>query len=74
MTETAEPVLRRSGRERRTPDYYGQRLVLANSQSTEPVTVKEALASPDKTKWVNAMEKEMESLRANDVWDLVELP
>ena len=34
----------------------------------------EALASPDKAKCMNAMEKEMESLHANDVWDLVELP
>ena len=32
------------------------------------------MASPDKAKWVNAMEKEMESLHTNEVWDLVELP
>ena len=33
----------------------------------------EALASPDKAKWIEVMEKEMESLNKNDVWDLVTL-
>ena len=35
--------------------------------------MREALASPDKAKWMNAMEKEMQSLHASNVWDLVEL-
>jgi hypothetical protein len=34
----------------------------------------EAMASSEKVKWINAMDKEMESLRKNDVWELVELP
>ena len=34
----------------------------------------EALASPDKAKWIDAMEMEMESLHKNEVWDLVKLP
>ena len=32
------------------------------------------MASPDKAKWVNAMEKEMESLHTNEVLKPVELP
>ena len=40
----------------------------------EPSNVQGALASPDKAKWINAMETEIESLHTNDVWDLVELP
>ncbi len=36
--------------------------------------MKEALSSPQKAKWVKAMEKEMESLKTNEVWNLVELP
>ena len=36
--------------------------------------MEEALASPDKAKWQNAMSMEIESLHVNDVWDLVELP
>jgi len=35
--------------------------------------LKEALESPNKVKWSDAIEKEMESLCVNDVWDLVEL-
>ena len=36
--------------------------------------MKEALTGPDETQWLSAMEKEMESLHTNNVWDLVELP
>ena len=36
--------------------------------------MKEALAGPDEAQWLSAMEKEMESLHTNNVWDLVELP
>ena len=28
----------------------------------------------DKPQWINAMDKEMDSLSANEVWDLIELP
>ena len=34
----------------------------------------EALASPERAKWMDAMDKEMNSLHMNDVWDLVKLP
>lgn len=40
----------------------------------EPKTVSEALQSPDKEQWKATMEKEMESINLNEVWDLVELP
>ncbi len=72
--EAAEPVLRRSGRERRPPDHYGERIIIANDKLKKPATMEEALASPDKVKWQNAMNMEIESLHSNDVWDLVELP
>ena len=39
-----------------------------------PRTAKEVLTSPQKAKWMEAMEKEMASLQTNEVWDLVELP
>ena len=69
-----EPVLRRSERDRRTPNYYGDRVSLAYSKSPEPLSLREALTSSDKEKWTSAMEKEMKSLNENDVWRLVELP
>ena len=40
----------------------------------EPVTVKEAMSSPEREKWKYAMEKEIKSIKANEVWELVELP
>ena len=69
------PVLRRSIRERRPPDYYGAYVnVTMEDLSPEPTTVEEALASPEHKKWKEAMNKEIESLKANKVYDLVELP
>ena len=72
--ETTEPVLSRPERERRPPDYYGEWATITSTDLNEPKTVKEALASPDKAKWMTAMDRELESLRINDVLDLVELP
>ena len=70
-SEIQEVPLRRSTRQRSHPDYYGRE----QSHLTEtPSTFKDANASPEKKKWKIAMEKEMNSLQDNDVWDLVELP
>jgi len=43
-------------------------------ESDEPRTFKESLTSPAKKQWVKSMEDEMESMKTNDVWDLVDLP
>ena len=67
-------MLSRPEGDRRPPDYYGEWAAVTSTGSDEPKTVKGALARPDKAKWMTAMEKEMESLRTYDVWDLVELP
>lgn len=40
----------------------------------EPSTYHEALESPDRKHWLEAMEAELESLRKNNTWVLVELP
>ena len=71
--ETPCIPLRRSTRQRRPPDYFAPRVTVADA-SGDPSSLKEALASSNNTEWINAMEKEIESLHANDVWDLVELP
>ena len=39
----------------------------------EPNTIEEALSSPNKDKWRNALEDEMESMKQKQVWKLVEL-
>ena len=69
-----EPVIRRSGRVRHRPDYYGESVSIAKDGLEEPTTVSEALTSQQKVKWKEAMEAEMRSLQDNDVWDLMELP
>ena len=74
VVEDAEAGPRQSHRERQPRDYYGEWVSIADVELEEPATVKKALASPDKTKWKIAMEKEFESLRENNVWELVELP
>ncbi|XP_042406802.1 uncharacterized protein LOC121996771 [Zingiber officinale] len=34
----------------------------------------EALSCPSRDKWINAMEEEMNSMKSNNVWELVEIP
>ena len=71
---TIEPVLRRSGRERRQPDFYGVEANTVGELKNEPANIEEALQSPKRDKWMNAMEQEMKSLEENEVWELVKLP
>ena len=74
INEQPEPVLRRSARERQPPDFYSARVNIASEVLNEPTSMTEALASPERAKWMDAMDKEMNSLHMNDVWDLVKLP
>ena len=70
----AEPVLRRSERERRPPDFYGERANACTQNDQEPTTLQEALSSAESSRWMEAMNAEMNSLDHNKVWNLVELP
>ena len=69
-----ESIVRRPQRERRRPDYYGDWINSVEMIDKDPTTVSDALSSPEKQEWKTAMDKEMQSIRENDVWDLVELP
>nr|GEW93270.1 hypothetical protein [Tanacetum cinerariifolium] len=40
----------------------------------EPANYKDALLDPEYKKWLNAMHVEMQSMKDNKVWDLVDLP
>ena len=72
---TDAPAPRRtSTRETRRPDYYGGHVYAATDLQKEPQTVKEALNCSEKEQWEAAMQKEMDSIYTNGVWDLVELP
>ena len=68
-----EPAVRRSQRETRRPNFYGELVNTARTVS-EPTTVEEAMSCPEEKNWKEAMEAEFQSLHANQVWDLVTPP
>ena len=41
---------------------------------TEPSTLEEATTCQDKTKWIEAVNREVKSLEENSVWELTMLP
>ena len=46
--------------------------MIASHDDEEPKNVKEALSGPKAEEWIKAMEEKMESMNANQVWDLVD--
>lgn len=42
--------------------------------SLDPSSYQEAMENSDSAQWKAAMEKDMESLKKNKIWDLVRLP
>jgi hypothetical protein len=83
MQDVAEPVIetpapRRSERFSRAPERFmflttGQRDILL-LDNDEPKTYSEAMVGPDSEKWLGAMRSELESMRENQVWNLVDPP
>ena len=72
--QVEEPAPRRSERIRHRPNYYSEQASIAADSMEEPASYSEAAASPNKSKWEEAMKAELRSLQHNDVWELVELP
>ena len=70
----SEPQLRRSTRERHQPNYYGIEQSHLTQIQSQPMTFEEASSCPESSRWSEAMEMEMRSLKDNDVWELVQLP
>ena len=48
--------------------------MIALHDDEEPKNVNEALFDHKTKEWIKAMKEEMESMNANQVWDLVDLP
>ena len=46
-----EPILKRSGRERKPPDFYGTRENVVTQNPKEPISIKEAISFPEKLQW-----------------------
>jgi hypothetical protein len=61
----------------RAPQRYGFEDMISFAlitSSGDPCSFKEAVSSPDKDKWMEAMVEEVESLHKNETWELVKLP
>ncbi|KAD6119012.1 hypothetical protein E3N88_10283 [Mikania micrantha] len=70
--------IRRSSRTRNAPDRYlwhldGSEVLVVAEPDDEPTNYKSAVSDPESAKWLDAMNFEMQSMRDNQVWDLVEL-
>ena len=75
--DSQEPQSRRSQRgsiPRRRFEIEREAFMIAPCDIAKPKAVKEALASLTNNEWKVAMLDEMESMRKNHVWDLVDLP
>ena len=51
----------------------GETFMIAPHDDEEPKNVNEALSGLKAKKWIKVMEEQMESMNANQVWDLVNL-
>jgi hypothetical protein len=69
-------TLRRSQRVRRSaiPDDYEVYNIEEAQMEGDPTSFEEAMRSDHSSKWLKAMEDEMESMRTNEVWDLEPIP
>ncbi|GJZ73978.1 retrotransposon protein, putative, ty1-copia subclass [Tanacetum coccineum] len=69
--------IHRSTRTRRAPD---RMCLYIDAEENElgdlgkPANYKAALLDPESNKWLNAMNVEMQSIKDNEVWELVDLP
>jgi hypothetical protein len=52
----------------------GEAYMIAPHDDDEPRTVQEAFSSSAKDEWIKAMNDEIEPMKTNQVWDLVNLP
>ncbi|GKD36189.1 retrotransposon protein, putative, ty1-copia subclass [Tanacetum coccineum] len=69
--------IRRSARMPQAQDIYGYYVDVEEYELgdlDEPPNYKLALADPESNKWLEAMNTEMQSMKDNQVWILVELP
>lgn len=61
-----------SKRVRKPPVYYQCQNV--HTQQNEPVTYAEAMKRSDSSKWMEAIDKEMQTLEENNTWEICEVP
>ncbi|GKA73526.1 retrotransposon protein, putative, ty1-copia subclass [Tanacetum coccineum] len=69
--------IRKSTRTRRAPDRMCLHVDAEEHELGdlgEPANYKAALLDPESDKWLDAMNVEMQSMKDNEVWDLIDLP
>ncbi|GJV30339.1 retrotransposon protein, putative, ty1-copia subclass [Tanacetum coccineum] len=69
--------IRRSARTHRAPDHLCLNVEVEEhslGDLNEPTNYKAAMLDPESNKWLNAMNAEMQSMKDNQVWRLVDLP
>jgi len=74
---SAQSQIRHSNRARVPKRHFpieNESYMIVMQDEEEPRNIREALTCPAKEKWMKAMEEEMESMRSNSVWELVDLP
>ncbi|GJW93795.1 hypothetical protein Tco_0173467 [Tanacetum coccineum] len=74
---SVEVLVLRSGRISQAPDRYGFYLDAKEHElgdHNEPPNYKGALPDPEFDKWLDAMNTEMQSMKDNQVWCLVDIP
>lgn len=74
MPENEVEIIQRPRRNRHAPQRYGEWTFVAGCDDRDPLTIQEALARDDSKSWKKAISEELESLKENEVWDLVEKP
>uniref|UniRef100_A0A2N9HS45 Integrase catalytic domain-containing protein n=1 Tax=Fagus sylvatica TaxID=28930 RepID=A0A2N9HS45_FAGSY len=75
--DSQNPQLRRSQRgnvPRRRFGIDGESFISVAQDDTEPRSYDEAMSSPACNEWMITMKDEIESMRTNQVWELVDLP
>nr|KYP31853.1 Retrovirus-related Pol polyprotein from transposon TNT 1-94 [Cajanus cajan] len=72
--EEQEPEVRRSMRVRQPSKRYFSDDYVNLTDEGEPQSFIEAIEMNDKEKWLQAMEEELQSLKENETYELVELP
>lgn len=70
----ANATQRRSERRRKAKEFPDHILYHVAEITSDPITVKEAMESPDHDRWKQAMDEEYTSLAENNVWTLVDRP
>lgn len=69
-----EPQLRRSPRLQHLKDIQTADSVIKIPAGHEPKTFKQAVASEEKDLWMKSMEEELNTIKQNGTWTLVDLP